>query len=210
MGIIPNSPKTGYGYIKVNSKEKDIPTEVLSFTEKPNLETAQKYLSAGNYLWNSGMFVFKYKTMMSEIKKYIPNHFEIISKIKNNISNETGVELANISRSDFNNFEKISIDFAVMEKSKLIKCIPVDFGWNDVGSFESLSEIFSVDENKNVYKDCKYIYLDSQNNIVISNKNDNLITTIGVSNMIIVVTDKSTLICKRGQDQKIKELLKKI
>lgn len=210
LGIIPNSPKTCYGYIKVNDKLENKPTTVLEFTEKPDLETAKKYLTSDNYLWNSGMFIFKYEIIMKEIEKYIPKHFNTILKIKSNMANESGIDLANISRNYFNEFEKISIDYAIMEKSKIVKCIPVNIGWNDVGSFESLSEVFPEDCKRNIIKNCKYVYLDSSDNIVISDEKERLVTTIGVKNMVIVITDDAILICDRNQSQRIKELLKKI
>jgi mannose-1-phosphate guanylyltransferase/mannose-6-phosphate isomerase len=97
-----------------------------------------------------------------------------------------------------------------MEKSAIIKCIPTDFGWNDVGGFNSLEEIFDNDENGNISKDVKYFYIDSKNNIVISSNKDKIVATIGVSNMIIVDTSHSLLICDKKDSQRIKEILKLI
>lgn len=210
LGIKPNKPETGYGYIKLGELTLNKPTKALRFMEKPNLETAIQYMDDGNYVWNSGMFIFNYSIMINELSKYIPDHLRIINDMSRIIGLNTGFELSNITKSLFERFERISIDFAVMEKSQIIQCIPVDFGWNDVGGFNSLDEIFEKDSYDNIVKNAKYIQVDSKNNIIISNKNDRLITSIGVFNMIIIDTDEAILICNRDDSQRIKELLKKL
>jgi mannose-1-phosphate guanylyltransferase len=210
LGIKPNKPETGYGYIQLNNLNLNTPSKALRFMEKPNLETAISYLEQGNFVWNSGMFIFKNSTLASELAKYIPNHVTVIDEMKKVIGIKTGLELANSTRSLFERFERISIDFAVMEKSQLIQCIPVDFGWNDVGGFNSLEEVFEKDVDGNVIKNAKYIQVDSNNNIIISDKVERLITTIGVANMIIVDTNDALLVCNKDDSQRIKELLKKI
>ena len=130
--------------------------------------------------------------------------------MKKVIEMKTCLELSNATRPYFDKFERISIDFAVMEKSQIIQCIPVDFGWNDVGGFNSLEEVFEKDEHNNIIKDVKYIQVDSNNNIVISSRESRLITSIGVSNMVIVDTEEALLICNKDDVQRIKEILKKI
>ncbi len=210
LGIKPSRPETGYGYIQINDLEINSPTKAIRFMEKPNLETALDYLGQGNYVWNSGMFIFKYSTIMKELESYIPNHFNVINDIKNEIGSKTGLELSNATRIFFDRFERISIDFAVMEKSKIIQCIPVDFGWNDVGGFSSLEEVFEKDEFGNIVKNATYIQVDSNNNIIISDRESRLITSIGVSNMIIVDSIEALLICNKDDSQRIKELLKKL
>ena len=210
LGIKPDKPETGYGYIQLNHLNLNTPSKALKFMEKPNLETAISYLEQGNYVWNSGMFIFRNSTLYSELAKYIPNHVTVIDEMKKVIGTKTGLELAHITRIFFERFERISIDFAVMEKSQLIQCIPVDFGWNDVGGFNSLEEVFEKDVNGNVVKNVKYIQVDSNNNIIISDRSSRLITTIGVTNMIIVDTSDALLVCNKDDSQRIKELLKKI
>jgi mannose-1-phosphate guanylyltransferase len=210
LGIKPTKPETGYGYIKVDNKMIGIPANVIKFVEKPIFKVAESYINDGNYFWNSGMFVFKYETFLDELNKYMPNHFKIISNISLQINNKVSSKILKIAKPFFENFEKISIDFGLMEKSKIIKCIPVDFGWNDIGSFNSLDDIFQPDLNGNVIKDVKYIYVDSKNNIVISNVKNKIITTISVYNMIIVDTKDALLICDKKDGQRIKEILKLI
>lgn len=210
LGIMPTKPETGYGYIQLEESELEKPTNAIRFMEKPNYETATQYIEQGNYVWNSGMFIFSNAVMMEEINTYIPNHYSVIRDMTKIILNYTGVELANITKPLFAGFERISIDFAVMEKSKKIKCIPVDFGWNDIGGFNSLEEVFNKDDFNNIVKNANYIQVDSNNNIVISNNKNRLITSIGVSDMIIVDTEEALLVCDKSDAQRIKELLKKI
>jgi len=210
LGIKPSRPETGYGYIQLNNLNLNQPSKAIRFMEKPNLETAIEYLEQGNYVWNSGMFIFKYSTIINELNKYIPNHVAVINDMKKVIGEKVGLELSNITRPFFDRFERISIDFAVMEKSQIIQCIPVDFGWNDVGGFKSLEEVFEKDNDNNIIKDVKYVQVDSSDNIVISDRKSRLITSIGVSNMVIVDTKDALLVCNKDDTQRIKELLKKL
>lgn len=210
LGINPTKPETGYGYIQLDCKKIGVVSKAKRFMEKPNYETAEEYIDNGNYVWNSGMFVFQYDTIMKEIKKYIPNHYLVIQKMKTVMLDYSGSKLSLITKPFFSEFEKISIDFAVMEKSQIIKCIPVNFGWNDVGGFNSLEEVFIKDNNSNVIRGCNYISVDSKNNIIISDKKNRLITSIGVEDMIIVDTEDALLVCKKSDSQRIKELLKKL
>ena len=210
LGIKPTKPETGYGYIKIDDNTLYNPTLALSFMEKPNYNTALDYLESGNYVWNSGMFVFQYDTIMEELNKYAKRHVQTLSKIKNVIGKQYGEELSKNVKPIFDEFEKISIDYAIMEKSKMIKCIPVDFGWNDVGSYNALEDIFEPDDYKNIISGCQYIFIDSESNIVISDEPNQLISTIGVKDMVIVNTKNNILVCNRKDTQRLKELIKKI
>jgi mannose-1-phosphate guanylyltransferase len=210
LGIRPTRAETEYGYIKVDNISLGKPTKAIRFMEKPNYLTAQQYLDEGNYVWNSGMFIFSYNTLMDEIANCIPNHFQIITELKSAIKDETGLNLLELSRPYFCRFEKISFDFAVMEKSDNILCIPVDFGWSDVGGYNSLIEIFDNDTFGNVVNNCTYVSIDSKDNIVISDKKERLIASIGIENCIIVDTHEALFICARSDTHKIRELLKKI
>ncbi|QMS85995.1 mannose-1-phosphate guanylyltransferase [Candidatus Xianfuyuplasma coldseepsis] len=210
LGVKPTKPETGYGYIQLNTLSINQICSTKRFMEKPNYETALDYLNDGNYVWNSGMFIFKYDTIMNELEKYVPNHVQTIQKLQPIIKNHTGIELSKKVKDLFNTFKRISIDYAVMEKSQIIKCIPVDIGWNDVGGFNSLPDLFQLDQESNVVKNANYFFLDSNNNIVISDKEESLITTIGVTNMVIVDSHNGILICDRSETEKIKLLLTKL
>lgn len=210
LGIKPTRPETGYGYIKVQSTETGMPTKAEKFLEKPKYELAKEYFESRQYVWNSGMFVFKYKTIMDEIEKYKPNHIETIKNMQKFIDLHEGEKLSNLVKPYFNDFERVSIDFAIMEKSNLIQCIPSDIGWNDIGGYNSLEEVFDKDEFGNIIRGSKYVYIDSSNNIIIGENQSKLITSIGLNDMVIVDTKESLLIANRRDTQKIKALLKRI
>lgn len=178
MGIKPSYPETAYGYIH---HEND---NVLEFREKPNRDTAQSYLEEGHYLWNSGMLFTKAKVLLEEIKKYIPDHYNLLSSAK-----------------------KISFDIGVLEKTKLCKVVPVSFEWSDVGSFSSLDKIFSKDENESIVRsDAKYIGLNAKKNIIINKEDKKNIVVIGLDDVIVVNTQDNILICPKKCDQEIKKI----
>jgi len=214
LGITPDKPHTGYGYIEVNKKElvdeKEI-YKVKAFHEKPNFERAEYFVEEGNYYWNSGMFIWKTSTIIDNVMQYMPEHGEIIQNLKLIVDTKelAGEKLANIVKEEFAKFEKISIDYGVMEKSDKIEVIPVDIGWNDIGSFPSLEEVFKKNKNGSVVKDCNYIEIDSEKNIVVG-KEGKTIATVGVRNLIIVDTEEGLLICDKNDAQHIKKVVKEL
>ena len=208
LGIKPLYPETGYGYIKVDSSTLNIPTPSLGFREKPKYELAKEYFDSGKYMWNSGMFIFKYDTIMNALEKYSSNHFDTINKISKLIDCNNGVKTAEKVKSTFELFEKKSIDFAVMEHADNISVIPSSFGWNDVGSYSAFEEIFEKDENNNVVKNSTVISVDSNNNIIVSDANHQRISLLGVENMIVAVTKDEVLVCKKDRCQDIKKVIK--
>jgi len=211
LGIKPTKPETGYGYIETEECYIGEPAQVIRFWEKPSYDRAEEYVEAGNYLWNSGMFIFKIKTILESIEQNMPNHWEILCKIKENIKKygTNQLELFEKISEEFDKFEKISIDFGVMERARNIKVIPVDFGWNDIGSFPALDEVFEKNENGTVTKDANLVEVDSNDNIIISDKSDKKIAIIGIKDMIIVNTKDALLVCAKKDAQYIKKVLKK-
>ena len=212
LGIKPTYPETGYGYIeyKKTSKKEEI-YDVKSFREKPNFEIAERYLERGNFLWNSGMFIWKTDFIISEIKKYMPVHEKVLEEIEIKLQNinTSGVELSDYINEEFSKFEKISIDFGIMERSKVVKVIPIDIGWNDVGSFKSLEDVFEKDQDGNIVKADQFYELDSEDNIII-NKENKIIATIGLEHFVVVNTGEALLICRKDKTQEIKKMLDKI
>ena len=206
LGIKPEYPETGYGYIEVADATLNQPTKALAFKEKPNLELAKEYFDSGKYLWNSGMFIFKYQTILEAFKKFSLNHYEVSQELSKLIEANNGITTANLVKNIFMKFEKKSIDFAVMEYAKNIVVIPSSFGWNDVGSFLAFEELFKKDENGNVIKDTKVINVDSSNNIIVSYGNVQRVSLLGVSNMIIAVTHSEILFCNKNNTQEIKKI----
>ncbi len=211
LGVKPTRPETGYGYIEVVGSCY-IGNAVLAkrFWEKPNLYRAGKYVEAGNYLWNSGMFIFENSTIFSAMEQHMPHHHEILQNIKEKLyMGRTGIELSMIVMEDFEEFEKISIDFGVMEKAKNIMVIPVDFGWSDIGNFPALEEVFEKNKNGTVGKVKNLIEVNSKNNIIFGT-GKKIIATVGVEDTIVVETEYATLICKKDEAQNIRKILKKL
>ncbi len=189
FGIEPNKPHTGYGYIEANGND------VISFHEKPSLETAKNYINSGNFYWNSGIFMFKAESYLNELKKYNPKLFEDILQ---SFKKQQKVSSNQIRLKDMDNLEDISIDYAVMEKSDKIKMIKGSFEWNDVGSFDSLSEEIGSNEA---------IEIESGNNFYIANKT---VAAIGVKDLIVVDTPDALLITKKGKTQLVKDAVKSL
>ena len=210
LGIKPTYPETGYGYIEVNNNEINKVTKAVSFREKPNLDIATTYFESGNYLWNSGMFIFKFSTIKEEFKKHAYSHYEIINEMGKIVDSNEGVKTAVKLKPLFSRFEKKSIDFAVMEKSDNIYVIPSSFKWNDVGSYEAFDELFEKDNNGNVVLDSSIVSIDSKNNIIISKDTDIKLSLLGIHDKVIVANNSNVLVCEKNECQRIKELIRRL
>lgn len=206
FGVKPNRPETGFGYLKAG---KLIPNlsfpafKVEKFTEKPELSLAKKFLKSQSYYWNCGIFVFKAVVMLEELKKFKPDLFGVLKQMeKDNLTPEE-------KRVLFEKLEPISIDYAVMEKSRKVAFIPVDFQWNDVGSLLSLEEFNPKDKKRNVIKG-NVVDLDSESSIIFAE--EKLVATIGLREMAVIDTHDATLIAPKERLQEVKnivEILKK-
>jgi len=198
FGITPSFSETGFGYIESEG------FSVKAFHEKPDKKTAQTYVDAGNYYWNSGMFMFKAGVFLEELKKYSPKIYETSLKA---IEKDSDTELTRIKHEDMLSIPEDSIDYAVMEKSKIVKVVPSDINWSDVGSFDALFEELPKDENNNTVND-KHIAIDSKNNLIYGR--DKYIATIDVQELIIVDTGDALLVSKKGSSQKVKKVVAEI
>ena len=201
FGIKTSKPETGYGYIKTFTDEKlsNDGYKVDEFKEKPDFETAKKYLEAGNYFWNSGIFMFKASTILKEMQIHSPDVFTGLNKLdltKDFIEKEVYISIPSIS-----------IDYAVMEKSDKIALIPVDCGWNDLGSWESIYDVMDKDANQNYIKG-NVISIDTQDSYIYSSSK--LISTIGVKNLVIIETEDAILICDKSRTQDVKIIFDKL
>ncbi|MGL5779069.1 mannose-1-phosphate guanylyltransferase [Cetobacterium sp.] len=209
LGIKPDKPETGYGYIEVNNSELLSLNEIYKvkrFREKPNKETAEQYIASGKYLWNSGMFIFTTDTIFKNFEVLMPEHMEVFNDIKKEIiKKKIGLELSCSVKKFFDKFEKISIDFGIMEYSKNIKVIPVSIGWNDIGSFVALTEIFNSDDAGNIIKDTESIIYNANNNIVICK--GCVVSLLGVKDLIIVKNGDNILISHKENAQDIKKIV---
>lgn len=206
LGIKPTYPETGYGYIEtIEDANLDTIYQVERFWEKPNKERAVEYVSSGNFLWNSGIFVFTTCTIIEEIERYMPKHNLILQNIDKIIKQGyTKNKLAEKTSIYFDKFQKISIDFGVMERSERVKVIPSDIGWNDIGSFCAFADIFESDINGNIIRNSDTSQIDSFDNIIITDSNK--VGVIGVDNLVIVQTEDGLLVCDRSRVQDIKSL----
>lgn len=182
FGVIPTKPETGYGYIEAKGDN------VISFREKPNETTAKEFISKGNFLWNSGMFCFKANVLLEELKKFQPDVYEK-SKAVWEASKEGFLDL-NLSME----IPSISIDYAVMERSKKIKVVPASFSWSDLGSFESVYD----------YLSSKGHSTDANGNMVIGC--DKHTTFLGLQNTIFVYTETANLILQKENSQDVKDI----
>lgn len=197
FGIRPNRPETGYGYIEITKKNEGKVRKVKKFVEKPNYDKALEYLLDGNYLWNSGIFAWNSSYIIELVREFLPHTYEALKEIVT-CSNE---ELQSLINKNYYKTDCISIDYGIMEKSQSIYVIPCDFGWDDVGSWNSLERYAKKDDYGNVFL-ANGITYNSSNNIILSRKP---IVVNGVEDIIIVETDEYIMISSKGKEQEIKE-----
>ena len=208
FGIIPNSPQTGYGYIKASQpfNEKKITGEdILEFIEKPNLEKAKKLIEDKRFTWNSGIFMFRAKTIIEEIQKYSPDIYssclEAIKKSKSDL------DFQRLDKKSFKKCPNISIDIAVMEKTSKGIVIPLDAQWSDIGSWKSVWELSEKDKNLN-YKEGKVMLSKTKNSYL--RGEDRLVVGIGLRNLIVIETNDAILIADKEYSQDIKDIVSKL
>lgn len=187
IGVTPTKPETGYGYIKKGEKIKDF-FKVLAFKEKPDRIKAEKYLASGEYVWNSGMYIFNARTFLEELEKYAVEIFALTQK-----------PLAEFLEK-FSTLPSISIDYAISEKSDNVIVFEGDFGWNDIGSFDSLAEIKLKDSNP------RHLNFNSKN-IYVHTDSNRLVATLGVEDLNIIETADSILVQKQGHAEDVKKIV---
>lgn len=195
FGIKPDYPETGYGYINTSEKTGD-GLKVKKFVEKPDFETAEKYLREGNYFWNSGIFMFKASTLLNETIKHATEIAKISEEFDFSKSNE-------IPFINFDKMPSISIDYAIMEKSDRIALVKLESDWNDLGSWKSIYDVSHKDENGNVFIG-HVLDKDSKNSFVYASSK--LVATIGLEDTVIVETEDAILACKKDQTQNVKHI----
>lgn len=194
LGIKPTKPEIGYGYIEAE-KNNNLAKKVISFKEKPDLATAKEYIASGNYYWNGGMFMFSIATMQAELTKYMPAIIDIT---------QNGYRY---TVDNFINMPDISIDYAVAEKSQKMMMIPMEnIYWNDIGSFDAIAEVLS-DKDKNVFKGDILAENCTDTMIIGDNR---LIAGIDLENLMIIDTPDALLVAKKGESQKVKNIVNKL
>ncbi|MBI3990662.1 MAG: mannose-1-phosphate guanylyltransferase [Candidatus Omnitrophica bacterium] len=206
LGIKPTYPSTGYGYIKVGNKYKSAGIfKVDEFVEKPGIAVAGRYLKSGKFLWNSGMFAFKATTLLSAIENHMPDLYSGLQKISRAMNRQNYIKTLSAV---YSKLPKISIDYGVMEKSDNVYICNVEFIWDDVGSWDALRRIIKPDKDGNVSTG-KVIMLDTKDSILVSEPG-HLIATMGISDLIVIHTKTSTLVCPRACADNIKSLVGKL
>ena len=203
FGIKPNRPETGYGYIQAQGsrlKAKGY-SNVEKFTEKPDLETAKRYLKEGDYYWNSGIFLWKSSVILNEIKSYLPDLYKNLMDVKKAVGGN-GLDAA--VRSAYSRIKPISIDYGILEKSKKVAVIPADIDWCDVGSWSALDEVVEKDKDGNI-KMGNVIDIGSGNSILYGGKR--VLATIGLKDIVVVDTDDATLVCRKQTRRRSERLL---
>jgi len=201
LGIKPTGPNTGYGYINFDDSSQEI-KKVKNFTEKPDLETAKTFVAQGDFLWNAGIFIWSVKSVLKSFEQSLPKMCSLFNAGKSawNTKEERAFIENNYSKS-----ENISIDYGIMEQAENVYVLPVDFGWNDLGTWGSLFEKLPKDKDNNAVVNAKTLFKDSYNNIVRTQKGKKIIVQ-GLSDYIIVENEDTILIFPKSKEQEIKQI----
>jgi mannose-1-phosphate guanylyltransferase len=211
IGIKPTYPETGYGYIKAMKGSGDV-LDVEGFVEKPDIRTAKKYLQDGSYFWNSGIFVWKTSTILENFKKLMPAHFKAFEPMRSMSmeqmeSNDKDIWF--IKEKVFSDLDTISIDYGIMEKAENRVVIPGDFGWADLGSWNSIDDILPPDDDKNRSPEMNHVlFMDSDNCTVFPESKK--ITVIGLSNIVVVESGNDILVMEKNSSQEVRRVVEHI
>lgn len=206
IGIKPSRPDTGYGYIDFNQGNSPV-REVNSFTEKPKLEKAQEFLKAGNYYWNSGMFIWQNQSILNSFEALLP---QLLSQLKQGEESVVANNAEGIA-AVFGACEDISIDYGIMEKSKNVKVVLGDFSWTDLGTWGSVYDELEKDSDANasIGQNIKH-FNTVKNSLVVNEEKEKLIALMDIDNLIIVNTSESLLICNKDSEQGIKAIVQSL
>ena len=205
LGVQPNKPEIGYGYIEINDSEKNEYYKIISFTEKPTLEISQKYIDSGSYYWNSGIFIIKASAYLNELKKYEPEIYSICKKSYD--SSTKDLDFIRLDKKEFDKCPDKSVDYAVMEKTKNGIVVPFDGHWSDIGTWEALWDSKTKDKKNNYIKgdamlnEVKNSYIYSSNRLVAVND---------LSDLIIIDTQDALLVSSKKGSQNIKNIVQKL
>jgi mannose-1-phosphate guanylyltransferase len=203
FGVKPTSPHTGYGYVRRGAEQSPGVYEVREFKEKPDRPTAERYLAGGEYCWNAGMFAWRIATILAQFQKHQPELTRGLAETaaQFGLPEQVAWVLERFSRQ-----QRISIDYAIMEKADRVIMVEMDCQWLDVGSWTSLEEIIAPDESGNTRAAPNVVTLDARGNVLVS-ETDHLIAAIGVEDLVVVHADDATLICRKQDAQRIKDIV---
>ena len=207
IGIQPDRPETGYGYIHRGenplSEGDETVYPVLKFEEKPNLERAQKFLESGDYYWNGGIFVWKVSVIVDSFKKHMPDIYSLMTDLME--GDASGDQIDDFYRA----CPSISVDYAIMEKAENVQVVPGDFDWNDVGSWKAVHELSEKDGDQNAKGGSNAFFHHTSNSLIHSESNK-LITLVGVDHLAVVETEDSIMVIHLDKAQEVKEVYDKI
>lgn len=199
FGIVATEPETGYGYIKAGNQRHGAAFNVAAFVEKPDLQTAQRYLESGDYFWNSGMFAFKAGCFLRELEKFNPQMLKVCREALQ--AAKTDLDFVRLDKTIFSSCPADSIDYAVMEKTDKAVVIPLDADWNDVGSWSALWDVTAKDSAGNAIKG-DVLTVDTADSYIHSSSK--LVTVIGLQNLVVVETDDAVMIAAKDKVQDVK------
>jgi mannose-1-phosphate guanylyltransferase len=209
LGIKPTRPETGYGYIEVGGELSGGVFRAKRFVEKPNLETAGRYVQAGTFFWNAGMFIFRADVMLAEFQKSMPELYQGLLQVRAAAAESPEVEAAAVERL-FAKTESISIDYGIMEKCERVAVVPADVGWSDLGSYQVAWELAERDAAGNVLPP-HALQVDSQGNLVLDLRHNvpsqRTIALVGVKDMCVIQTDDALLVIPRERCQDVRDIV---
>lgn len=205
FGIVPESPETGYGYIRRGENDTDGCFSIAEFVEKPTLDIAQQYVASGDYFWNSGMFLLDARTYLDELQAFAPDILVAVDAAVANAGSD--LDFLRLSSEHFSACPSDSIDYAVMEKTTRGMVVPLSCGWSDVGSWSSLWEVEDKDQDGNVAKG-DVILEDSSDSYIISNSR--LVTTLGIDGLVVVETADAVLVAEKSKVQNVKTIVNQL
>jgi mannose-1-phosphate guanylyltransferase len=202
IGIEPKRPETGYGYIQVDDSKVEMNVcKVLTFAEKPNYNTAVRFIESGDFFWNSGIFIWKVQTILDEIKQLMPDLHEGLITIRDKISTP---DYENTLTTVYGQLKNISIDYGIMEKSEKVYLTKGSFNWSDVGSWEAVYQLSEKDEDGNVLVGNAYLDLVHDSYIYSPGK---FTAVIGLDNIVVINNDDALLVCKMDKSQDVKKVI---
>lgn len=208
IGIPPTRPETGYGYIEVSSKTGiNTPAGVVRFCEKPSIETAKRFVEAGNFYWNSGMFFWRLDVFCREISAALPSFGDKITELRRAYAHSNMMAIDGsepLARECFNGFQDISIDYGLMERSRNVAVVPAGFGWDDVGAWDSLDRLRDDDDKGNIISG-NVVAPDSRNSIVINAASNIAVAVVGIEGLAVIVTNDGVLVCPKDKAQNVKK-----
>jgi mannose-1-phosphate guanylyltransferase len=208
LGMNPRQPHTGYGYIEAGERVEDVGEHavynVRRFTEKPDEQTARRFVQDGRHFWNSGMFIWKASVILEEIARQLPRLSACLSELEGVLGTDKENE---VLERTWPTVEKETIDFGVMEKAQDVVVIPAEMGWSDVGSWASLGDLLPADDDGNVVVGT-HLGLETTGSLIYSPKR--LVATVGVEDLIVVETDDVILVCRRDRAEDVKALVDKL